>query len=139
MIRYLLDTNIVIYTIKNRPKSLREKFNRLQDQMAISSITWGELTYGVERSTQSERNLADIELIAAKLEVISFDRPAADHFGQIRAELYRVGIPIGPYDMMIAGQARARGLILVTNNTREFERIPGLMLENWIHRSAAGK
>ncbi len=139
MIRYLLYTNIVIYAIKNRPGSLREKFNRLQDQMAISSVTWGELIYGVERSTQAERNLADIESIAAKLEVIPFDRPAADHFGQIRAELYRVGTPIGPYDMMIAGQARARGLIFVTNNTKEFERIPGLMLENWIHQPPAGK
>ena len=139
MIRYLLDTNIVIYAIKNRPRSLREKFNRLQDQMAISSVTWGELIYGVGRSSQPDRNLADIESIAAKLEVIPFDRPAADHFGQIRAELYRVGTPIGPYDMMIAGQARARGLILVTNNTKEFERIPGLMLENWLHQSPVGK
>ncbi len=139
MLRYLLDTNIVIYAIKNRPRSLREKFSRLQDQMAISSVTWGELIYGVERSSQSDRNLADIESMAAKLEVIPFDRPAADHFGQIRAELYRVGTPIGPYDMMIAGQARARGLIFVTNNTKEFKRIPGLMLENWIRQSPAGK
>ncbi len=139
MIRYLLDTNIMIYAIRNRPRLLREKFNRLPDQMAISSVTWGELVYGVERSAQPDRNLADIESMAARLEVIPFDQSAANHCGRIRADLHRVGTPIGPYDMMIAGQARARGLVLVTNNLREFRRVTGLMLENWMARSPAGK
>ncbi len=132
MPKYLLDTNIVIYAIKNRPQSLRQKFNRLQGQMAISSVTWGELIYGVERSAQPERNLADIESLGARLEMMPFDRMAANHFGRIRAELYRVGAPIGPYDMMIAGQARAHGLVLVSNNVKEFERVSGLMLEDWL-------
>ena len=132
MPRYLLDTNVVIYAIKNRHQSLRRKFNRLQGQMAISSITWGELIYGVERSAQPERNLADIESLGARIEVLPFDQVSANHFGQIRAELYRVGKPIGPYDMMIAGHARAHGLILVSNNIKEFKRVPGLMLENWV-------
>ncbi len=70
--------------------------------------------------------------MAARLELAPFDRHAATHFGQLRAELYRIGKPIGPYDMMIAGHARALGLILVTNNTKEFERTPGLRLENWV-------
>ncbi|MEJ1360955.1 MAG: tRNA(fMet)-specific endonuclease VapC [Candidatus Sedimenticola sp. (ex Thyasira tokunagai)] len=132
MLKYMLDTNIVIYTIKNRPEQVRELFNQHEGQMCISSVTWGELVYGAERSSQPERNLADIEGLAARLEVISFDDQAATHFGQLRAELYRVGKPIGPYDMMIAGHARSLGLILVTNNVKEFERVPGLRLDNWV-------
>ncbi len=132
MPKYLLDTNVVIYAIKKRPQSLHQKFNRLQGQMAISSVTWGELVYGVERSTQSARNLSSIESLGARIEIMPFDQKSANHFGQIRAELYRIGKPIGPYDMMIAGQARAHGLILVSNNVKEFERVQGLMLENWV-------
>jgi tRNA(fMet)-specific endonuclease VapC len=128
----MLDTNIVIYTIKNRPEQARQAFIQHEGQMCISSITWGELVYGAERSSQPERNLADIEGLAARLEVVSLDIQAATHFGQLRAELYRVGKPIGPYDMMIAGHARALGLILVTNNMKEFEQVPGLRLENWV-------
>ena len=135
MLKYLLDTNVVIYAIKNRPQSLRRKFNQLQGQMAVSAVTWGELIYGVERSAQPERNLADIESLGARIEVLPFDQIAANHFGQIRAELYRIGRPIGPYDMMIAGQARAHGLVLVSNNVKEFKRVSGLMLENWVRHS----
>ena len=131
MLKFMLDTNIVIYTIKNRPESVRALFNRHEGQMCISTVTWGELVYGAERSSQAERNLSDIEALGARLEVASFDAQAATHFGQVRAELDRVGKPIGPYDMMIAGHARALGLILVTNNMKEFERVPGLRLENW--------
>ncbi|MCI5121784.1 MAG: PIN domain-containing protein, partial [Candidatus Electrothrix sp. AUS4] len=85
-----------------------------------------------ERSQQVERNLADIEAMVARMEVLPLDNEAAYHFGQIRSELYRTGQPIGPYDMMIAGHARSSGLILVTNNTKEFERVSGLRLENWV-------
>lgn len=99
--------------------------------MAISAVTLGELVFGAEHSRQVERNLADIEAMSARLEVLSFDNKAAYLFGQIRAALYSAGRPIGPYDMMIAGQARASGLILVTNNLKEFERVPGLILEDW--------
>ncbi|PWQ95646.1 type II toxin-antitoxin system tRNA(fMet)-specific endonuclease VapC [Leucothrix pacifica] len=131
MIKYLLDTNIVIYTIKNRPEAVREAFNLNQGQMAISTVTWSELVFGVERSTRPEKNQADIDGLAARLTVLDFGVKAASHFAQIRAELYAKGTPIGPYDMMIAGHARAEGLVLVTNNTKEFERVPGLRLENW--------
>ena len=99
--------------------------------MGISTVTLGELVFGAEHSQQVERNLADIEALTARLEVLPFDDSAAYHFGQIRSELHRRGNPIGPYDMMIAGHARAHGLILVTNNVREFERVPGLRFENW--------
>jgi len=87
--------------------------------------------FGAEYSQQVERNLADIEAMFARLEVLPLEDKAAYHFGQIRAALYRTGRAIGPYDMMIAGQARALGLILVTNNVKEFERVPGLVLEDW--------
>jgi len=132
VLKYMLDTNIVIYTIKNRPEQVRAAFERHAGQICISSVTWGELVYGAERSAQTARNLADIEGLAARLELLTFDEAAATHFGQLRAELYRVGQPIGPYDMMIAGHARSRGLILVTNNSKEFERVPGLRLQNWV-------
>lgn len=131
MVKYLLDTNIIIYTIKNRPASVREAFKRYEGQMAISTVTWGELVFGVERSAQPQRNQADIDGMAARLTVLGFDEKSAEHFGQIRAKLYAAGTPIGPYDMMIAGHARSEGLILVTNNMREFERVEGLRLENW--------
>ena len=132
MLKYLLDTNIVIYTMKNRPQQVRRYFKAQQGRIGISSVTLGELVFGAEHSQQVERNLADIEALIARLEVLPFDEAAAYHFGQIRAELYRTGRPIGPYDMMIAGHARAAGLKLVTNNVKEFERVPGLLLENWI-------
>jgi tRNA(fMet)-specific endonuclease VapC len=132
MLKYMLDTNIVIYTIKNRPDQVRKVFKQHESQMCISAVTKGELVYGAERSSQPERNLADIEGLIARLEVAPFEDHASEHFGQLRAELYRIGKPIGPYDMMIAGHARSMGLILVTNNMKEFERVPGLRVENWV-------
>lgn len=131
MIKYLLDTNVVIYTMKNRPAHVKERFQKHQGQMGISTVTLGELVFGAEHSQQVERNLADIDALIARLEVLSFDQQAAYHFGQIRAALYRSGQPIGPYDMMIAGHARSSGLILATNNIKEFDRVPGLLVENW--------
>ena len=131
MLKYLLDTNIIIYTMKNRPQHVKRRFEQHHGRMGISTVTLGELVFGAERSQQVARNLSDIEALTARLEVLPFDNRAAYHFGQIRAVLYSIGRPIGPYDMMIAGQARALGLILVTNNTKEFERVPGLLLEDW--------
>lgn len=131
MIKYMLDTNIVIYTIKNKPEIVRKAFNRHYGQMCISSITYMELVYGAERSAYPERNLQEIEGFAARLDVLPYDERAAAHTGQIRAELAKQGTPIGPYDQMIAGHARSRGLVVVTNNIKEFQRINGLLLENW--------
>lgn len=132
MLKYLLDTNIVIYTMKNRPQQVKKRFKQHKGQMCISSVTLGELIFGAEHSKQVERNLADIEAMVARLEVLPFDNKPAYHFGQIRASLYSIGNLIGPYDMMIAGHARASGLTLVTNNIKEFERVPGLIFENWV-------
>jgi tRNA(fMet)-specific endonuclease VapC len=128
----MLDTNIVIYTIKNRPENARKAFNKHAGQICISAVTWGELVYRAERSAYPEKNLADIEGLAARLDIVPFNDQAATHFGQVRAEFYGIGKPIGPYDMMIAGHARALALILVTNSMKEFQRVPGLRLENWV-------
>lgn len=133
MLKYMLDTNICIFTIKNRPEQVREAFKRHSGQMSISTVTLMELIYGAEKSANPERNLADVEGFAARLEVLPYDTQAAAHSGQLRAELARMGKPIGPYDQMIAGHARAQGLILVTNNLREFERVPGLRVEDWVN------
>ena len=128
----MIDTNIAIYTLKNRPAKVRDAFKKHNGEMCLSSVSLGELIYGAEKSVQVERNLADIEGFAARLEVRSFDYPAAIQFGQLRADLTKSGKLIGPYDMMIAGHARALGLILVTNNVKEFNRVPGLRVENWV-------
>ncbi|MDJ6542553.1 tRNA(fMet)-specific endonuclease VapC [Salmonella enterica] len=131
MLKFMLDTNICIFTIKNKPASVRERFNLNQGRMCISSVTLMELIYGAEKSQMPERNLAVIEGFVSRLDVLDYDTPAATHTGQIRAELARQGRPVGPFDQMIAGHARSRGLIVVTNNTREFERVGGLRSEDW--------
>lgn len=131
MLRYMLDTNICIYVIRNHPPKLRERFTEHAEQLCISSVTLAELLYGAEKSARIESNLSVVESFAARLTVLPFEDKAAGHYGQVRAELERKGKPIGPYDLMIAGHARSEGLVLVTNNTREFERVDGLRLENW--------
>ncbi len=131
MLKYMLDTDIVIYAMKNRPARVRDAFKKHDGQMCISSVTLGELMYGAEKSAMPEQNLADIESLIARLEVRPFDTQAATHFGQVRAALAKAGTPISPYDAMIAGHARALALVLVTNNDKEFQRVPGLMRENW--------
>lgn len=131
MLKYMLDTNICIFTVKNRPTHMREVFNRHHGQMCISAVSLMELIYGAEKSASPERNLAVVEGFVARLDVLPYDEIAASHTGQLRAELAKSGTPIGPYDQMIAGHARSRGLIIVTNNRGEFERVPGLRVEDW--------
>lgn len=132
MLKYLLDTNIAIYTIKNRPAEVREAFKAHDGQMCISSVTLMELVYGAEASQAVERNLRVIEGFAARLDVLPYDDAAAAHTGQLRAELKKIGRPIGPYDEMIAGHARSRGLVVVTNNLKHFQAVPGIRVENWV-------
>jgi tRNA(fMet)-specific endonuclease VapC len=129
---YMLDTNICIYVMKHYPPDLRQKFNALAEQLCISSITLGELHYGAEKSARRIENLTAIEHFVARLEVLSFDPKAAAHYGQVRAELEQAGTPCGPHDMQIGGHARSEGLIVVTNNMREFRRMPGVRAENWV-------
>jgi len=132
MLKYLLDTNIVIYVIKQRPLEVLEIFNRHQGRMAISSITLAELVHGAEKSSDVSRNMAVVEDFVSRLEVLAYDDKAAWQYGNIRATLEKVGQPIGVNDLHIAAHARSNGLTLVTNNLREFERVPGLLLENWV-------
>jgi tRNA(fMet)-specific endonuclease VapC len=132
MLTYMLDTNICIYVMKNYPLKLREKFNALAEQLCISSITLGELHYGAEKSARRADNLTAIENFVARLDVLAFAAKAAAHYGQVRAELERAETPCGPHDMQIGGHARSEGLIVVTNNAREFSRMPGVRTENWV-------
>jgi len=132
MLKYMLDTNIVIYTMKNKPEVVRAAFKKHYGQMCISSVTYMELVYGAERSANPEKNLKALEGFVARMDLLAFDNSAAVHSGQIRAELALKGTPIGPYDQMIAGHARSQGLIVVTNNTKEFDRVTALRVENWV-------
>ncbi len=130
--KYMLDTNICIYVIKHKPPEVIKNFLRhATDELCISSITYGELMHGVEKSQAAERNHAAITLFLASIAILPFDHYAAQEYGKIRADLERRGTPIGPMDMLIAGHAKACGLILVTNNTREFFRVENLEVEDW--------
>ena len=132
MIRYLLDTNIVIYVIKKRPMEVLKTFNTNSGRMAISSITLAELFHGAEKSSRCAENLAVIDDFTSRLEVLPYTPKAAQHYGSIRAALEKSGEPIGVNDLHIAAHARSEGLVLVTNNLKEFERVPSLETENWI-------
>ncbi len=131
MLKYMLDTNIVIYVIKRRPVEALEVFNLHADQMCISSITLAELLHGAEKSSKPEHNLRQVEDFASRLEVLEYGAKAASHYGDIRADLERKGTPIGVNDLHIAGHARSEGMTLVTNNMREFDRVEALRMENW--------
>ena len=132
MLRYLLDTNIVIYVLKRRPPEVLGVFNANASRMAISSITLAELMHGAEKSTRLSQNLEAIEDFCSRLEVLPYTAKAAQHYGAIRAGLEKSGQPIGVNDLHIAAHARSEGLVLVTNNLSEFERVPALELENWV-------
>lgn len=130
--RYLLDTNICIYVIKKRPAHVFRRFDRSRlGDIGISAITYSELLYGVEKSQSASRNRTALEAFTAPLEILDYDESAAEAYGSVRAELERKGQPIGAMDLLIGAHCLAAGLVLVTNNAREFDRIPGLRIENW--------
>ena len=131
MLRYLLDTNIVIYVIKRRPLSALQLFNEQAGHMAISAITLAELLDGAEKSNAPVRSLAVVEDFCSRLEVLPYGPKAAQHYGSIRSTLEKRGQPIGVNDLHIAAHARSEGLTLVSNNLREFERVEALQLANW--------
>lgn len=132
MLRYLLDTNIVIYVLKRRPLEVLATFNANASRMAISSITLAELLHGAEKSSRVADNLSVVEDFCSRLQVLSYDAKAAQHYGAIRAAVEKLGQPIGVNDLHIAGHARSAGLVLVTNNVSEFARVPALEVENWV-------
>jgi tRNA(fMet)-specific endonuclease VapC len=132
MLKYLLDTNIVIYVIKRRPIEVMGIFNENAGRMAISAITLSELFHGAEKSAKVAQNLAVVEEFASLLEVLPYTAKASQHYGAVRKALEKAGCPIGVNDLHIAAHARSEGLTLVTNNLTEFERVPGLLTENWV-------
>ncbi len=132
MLRYLLDTNIVIYVLKRRPIEVLSLFNDNASRMAISAITLSELFHGAEKSTRVSDNLVAIEDFCSRLEVLPYGAKAAQHYGAIRAGLEKTGQPIGVNDLHIAAHARSEGLVVVTNNVGEFARVPALQVENWV-------
>lgn len=131
--RYLLDTNICIYIAKGQPLAVRARFEQhtLHD-LAMSAITLGELRFGAEKSQSRERALSTIEQLTQAIPACALPQEAGEHHGQIRAALQKQGLPIGNNDLWLAAHARSQGWILVTNNTREFARVPGLQVENWV-------
>ena len=131
MLRYMLDTNLCIRVLRERPVNLRERFNAEADGLCISTIILTELLHGAEKSDRPTVNRTKVEAFAARLEILPFDPDAAAHAADIRAVLERRGQPIGGYDVLIAGHARSRGLIVVTGNLGEFSRVDGLRCEDW--------
>ena len=130
--RYMLDTNICIYVIKNKPETVIKRFlERDPDELCISSVTYAELMYGVEKSQRVDKNRLAMMLFLSPITILDFNARAAEEAGKIRAELEKKGTPIGPLDVLIAGHAKAEELTLVTNNTREFVRVENLELEDW--------
>lgn len=126
MLRYMLDTDICSYIIRERPATLRERFNAEAERLCISAITLGELLHGAEIKPSVRPVL---EQFVARIAMLDFGSAAAAHYAQIRVELKKQ--PIGSDDTLIAAHARSKGLTLVTNNDREFKRVPGLRIENW--------
>lgn len=129
---YMLDTNICIYAIKNKPEQVLEKLKQnLSNRICISAITLAELQHGVEKSMNPEKNSMALLQFLSILDILPFDDLAAVEYGKICAYLQKRGTPIGTMDMLIAAHAKTENLIIVTNNVREFERVPNLKIENW--------
>jgi tRNA(fMet)-specific endonuclease VapC len=132
MLRYMLDTNLCIRVLRERPAMLRDRFNAEADGLCLSTIVLTELLHGAAKSTRPDHNRREIENFIARLEVLAFDVDAAGHAADIRASLERQGRTIGAYDVLIAGHARSRGLIVVTGNLGEFRRVEALRSEDWL-------
>lgn len=133
MISYILDTNICIYIIKQKPEKVINRFRQLPiSSLAISSITLSELEYGVMKSLQPDQNQLALSQFVAPLEILPYGDEAAQYYGKLRAYLEKQGTPIGSLDMLIAAHALSLKCTLVTNNEKEFTRVPDLHIENWI-------
>ncbi len=131
MLRYLLDTNLCIRVLRDRPQGLRARFNANAEALCLSDVVLYELLYGAERSNDPPRIRREVEHFAGRLTVLPFDSEAAAHTAEIRGDLERRGCVVGPYDLMIAGHARSRGLVVVTGNLEEFQRVHGQRCEDW--------
>jgi tRNA(fMet)-specific endonuclease VapC len=132
VLRYLLDADVCIHVLRRKRPILRDRLIETAGRTALSTITLTELKVGVEKSVASVERREALSAFCAALVVLDFDGDAADHAADIRARLERVGQKIGPIDTLVAGHARSLGATLVTGNTREFSRVPGLLHENWL-------
>lgn len=129
---YMLDTNICIYAMKNKPEKVLQRLKEeINDGVCISSITLAELEYGMKHSSNPAKNEQALLRFLLPFDVLPFGAAAASEYGEIRAYLQKAGTPIGAMDMLIAAHAKSEDIVLVTNKTREFERVVGLELENW--------
>ena len=132
MKRYMLDTDMCSYIIKEHPESVRQRLRKLaMEQLCVSVVTYAEMIYGVERSSSKRVNRPIVEDFVRHLDVMDWDTDAADQYGVIRAELETAGTPIGAMDMMIAAHAKSIKAVLVTNNQKHFTKIKGLKIDNW--------
>jgi len=131
-LRYMLETNLCIRVLRDRPAYVRPRFNNHAEALCISTIVLTELLHGAAKSAQADAFRQAVEHFAARLQVLDYDAAAADHAADIRATLEREGRMIGSYDVLIAGHARSRGLIVVTGNLGEFTRVDGLRCEDWL-------
>ncbi|MCA1687456.1 MAG: type II toxin-antitoxin system VapC family toxin [Actinobacteria bacterium] len=130
--RRLLDTNVCIHVIRRRPPEVLSNFERFEvGEVGVSSVTIAELSYGAEKSSRPEQNREALWRFLLPLEVVAFGSEAAASYGHVRTALERAGTPIGPLDTLIAAHAVSLGVTLVTNNLREFERVPNLDVEDW--------
>ena len=133
MMKYMLDTNTCIYIIKRKPVEVINRFRQFQiSQVSISSITLSELEYGVIKSSKPEQNHLALAQFLAPIEILPYDNGAAQHYGELRLYSEKHGTPIGSLDMLIAAHALSTGCILITNNVKEFERVPNLKINNWV-------
>ena len=132
MIKYMLDTNICIYIIKQKPENVIERLRRTPvSDIGVSSITLSELEYGVMKSAKPEQNKLALAQFIAPIEIYAYDDVAAQHYGKIRANLERQGTPVGSLDMLIAAHALSVDSLLITNNESEFKRVSNLKIGNW--------
>lgn len=132
--KYMLDTNICIYIIKKKPLQVINRLTNIEiSDIGISSITLSELEYGVEKSQKKEQNKLALTQFLTPFEIKTYNENSAQSYGKIRSELEKRGTPIGPLDLLIAAHAISLGSILVTNNEKEFQRVPGLIVENWVY------
>ena len=130
--KYMLDTNMCIYVIKHKPEKFFRNLQKTDPgDVCISSITYGELAYGVETSSQTEKNRLALSMLLSNVEIMDFDDKAADEYGRIRADLVNAWISMDPLDMMIAAHGRALGYTIVTNKVKTFSKVKGLKLANW--------
>lgn len=133
MMKYMLDTNTCIYIIKRKPVDVIDRFRRLQiSQVSVSSIMLSELEYGVIKSSKPEQNHLALAQFLAPMEILPYGDAAAQHYGKLRVYLEKQGTAIGSLDMLIAAHALSTGCILITNNVKEFERVPNLKINNWV-------